>query len=299
MATAAMAQAPPAIPLEKLIPLEKIIPTPSQPGAIALGVKGEPVKDQEVWTQTATNRGVRNVTNPTLTPVLPDAAKATGAAVIVAPGGGFLALSMDHEGYAVARWLADHGIAAFVLKYRLKPTPVDPAEYRTAMIAMLNGAMRNGGGDPGMLTPPAALEDAQAAVRLVRRRAAEWGVDPQRVGFVGFSAGAITTLSVGLSADKDARPDFIAPIYGPMDRRDVPKDAPPLFAALAADDPLFGKSDLGIVSSWRAAGRPYEVHVYEHGGHGFGLRKLGSTSDLWIDEFYAWMKARGFLGKPN
>lgn len=254
----------------------------------------------EIWTGAAGYRNVRNVVAPTLTPVLPDPAKANGLAVIVAPGGAFRALSMDSEGYLVARWLADHGIAAFVLKYRLVDMPRDPTEYGKAMGAFMGKAMQQlndpKGPQPDLSTPAPALEDAQAAVRLVRSRAAEWKVDPNRVGFVGFSAGAMTALSVGLG-DKEARPDFIAPIYPPLVARDVPADAPPMFLAIALDDPLFGKGDLGLIDSWRAAKRPVEAHLYEYGGHGFGMTGRRPASMMWIDQFHAWMKDRGLL-KP-
>ncbi len=278
---------------------ERSAPPPELTGAIALGVKGKAPPNAEIWSGAKGQRGVRNVTNPTLTPVLPDPAKATGAAVIIAPGGGFIALGMDSEGFEVAHWLADRGVAAFVLKYRLKPTPADSAGMAAYVSEMTKAFTTPGAPRPVLATPSYTLEDAENAVRLVRRRAAEWGVDPHRVGFIGFSAGALTTMSVGLTPNKDARPDFIGPIYGSMERTEVPKDAPPLFAALAADDRLFGQSDLGLISAWREAGRPFELHFYEHGGHGFGMRKQGTTSDLWIEEFYAWMKARGLLNRSN
>lgn len=237
---------------------------------------------------------VRNVVDPTLTPVLPQADKATGAAVIVAPGGGFLMLAARHEGYDVAQWLAQRGVAAFVLKYRTRETPTDPQDYRKKMGALMADA---DSGIPIAATPE-ALEDAMAAVRMVRARSEEWGVDAGRVGFVGFSAGAITALSVGLQADAASRPDFIAPIYPPMVAVDVPAYSPPMFLAIALDDPLFAvKSDLGLINAWRQAGRPLEVHLYERGGHGFGMNGKTAAAALWIDQFYAWMKDSGFLAE--
>lgn len=237
---------------------------------------------------------VRNVVDPTLTPVLPKAGTATGAAVIVAPGGGFLMLAARHEGYDVAQWLAQQGVAAFVLKYRTRETPTDPQGYREKMGALMADA---DSGKPIAATPE-ALEDAMAAVRMVRSRSAEWGVDAGRVGFVGFSAGAITALSVGLQADDASRPDFIAPIYPPMAALEVPAFAPPMFLTIALDDPLFAvKSDLGLINAWRQAGRPLEVHLYERGGHGFGMSGKTAAAALWIGQFYAWMKDSGFLAK--
>lgn len=148
------------------------------------------------------------------------------------------------------------------------------------------------------MRPPEALEDALAAIKLVRERSAEWHVTPGKVGFVGFSAGAVTTLGVGLAADAAARPDFIAPIYPPMAARPIPADAPPMFLAISLDDPLFGQGKpLGLIQSWREAKRPLEVHLYEKGGHGFGMSGRFAGAALWIDEFHAWMKERGILAK--
>jgi hypothetical protein len=146
-------------------------------------------------------------------------------------------------------------------------------------------------------TPAEALEDAKAAVRLVRARAADWAIDPRRVGFAGFSAGAMTALSVGLVDDTASRPDFIAPIYPPMLALAVPEFAPPMFLAIALDDPLFAvNKDLELIQSWREARRPIEVHLYERGGHGFGMGDMSSSSAMWIDQFYAWMNDRGIVG---
>ena len=270
------------------------IPAPAEPNAIPLLKAPAKARYPERWESHGGDRAVRNVSNPTLTPVLPDPAKATGAAVIVAPGGAFYVLSIDSEGYKAARWLADHGVAAFVLKYRTQETPPDPEGYQAMMAQRMKAAAQ--APTARIQPPPAALADAQAAVRLVRGRAAEWGVDPARVGFLGFSAGAIAALSAALSADTADRPDFIAPIYPPMATRAVPPDAPPMFVAIALDDPLFAKGKpLGLIDSWRAAGRPVEAHLYEHGGHGFGMISRYAGPALWPEEFYAWMKDRGLL----
>jgi acetyl esterase/lipase len=271
------------------------IPAPPDPTAIPLLSPAAGTPSNEQWEQSVGGgRSIRNVTVPTLTPFLPDPAKATGVAVIVAPGGAFYSLGIDDEGNMVARWLADHGVAAFVLKYRLEPTPRDWAGYQAVLTKRLVAAAQ---GQP-IATPPQALDDAKAAVRLVRARAAEWRVDPARVGFLGFSAGALNALSVGLTDDKQARPDFIAPIYGSLAPRPVPADAPAMFVAIALDDPLFasGKS-LGLIDAWRKAGRPLEAHLYQRGGHGF-VRGKSAATKLWIEEFYAWMQDRGLV-KPG
>lgn len=251
------------------------------------GVKGEP----EQWMTTGPLQGVRNVINPTLTPVLPDPATATGAAVIIAPGGAFRFLSMESEGWAVARWLAHRGIAAFVLKYRTVPTPRDEAGFGKSLQQVMSGPRRD---NVPLSATNEAVEDGLAAVRLVRSRAAQWKVDPAKVGFVGFSAGAMTALGVGLAPDTAARPNFIAPIYPPMMARPVPAGAPPMFLAIALDDPLFaaGGKSLGLIDAWRQAKVPLEVHLYEKGGHGFGMRGVSAGSALWIEEFHAWLKDR-------
>ncbi len=273
------------------------IPTPEQPGALPLypGVApgSEGATQVEQWAQGKGDRIARNVTRPTLTAFLPARGKATGAAVIVAPGGGYVLLSMDNEGYQVARWLADHGVAAFLLKYRVNPTPASEQEFAEFSRRMF---MKAGPVQPADLPHgELAVADGQEALRMVRRRATEWGVDPKRVGMVGFSAGAMTVLSVALKDAPDARPDFIAPVYGPMFPVEPPAHAPPMFIARAADDPLLGLGGFGLVDSWIKAGAPVELHVYEHGGHGFGASHKGTTSDLWIQQFYAWMKSRGEL----
>ncbi len=240
------------------------------------------------------SRFVRNVIRSTLTPVLPDPAKATGAAVIVAPGGAFRMLSVDNEGFEVAQWLADRGITAFVLKYRLIQTPADDR----AFMDELQRVLRNVRPGQGLETPAFALEDGKTALAMVRARAKEWHVDPHRVGFLGFSAGATLTLSMALLPEPAERPDFVAPIYGPMGAVDVPAHAPPLFAAIAADDQYFGNGNADLIQSWLAAKRPAELHIYFNGQHGFGMKKLtNSTAVHWIDEFYWWMNSSGFLIK--
>jgi acetyl esterase/lipase len=114
---------------------------------------------------------------------------------------------------------------------------------------------------------------------------------------VGFSAGAMTALQVTLQSATGPRPDFVGLIYGPMNSVTPPANAPPVFAALANDDPLFGNTDYGLAQAWRKARAPFEMHVYERGGHGFGMASNKATSDLWIDEFFAWIRARGLLNR--
>jgi len=273
---------------------------PAEPGAIALntgGVTGSTAP--EAWFSQYGVAMTRNVSSATLTPFLPDPAKATGAAVIVAPGGGFLMLSMENEGWRVAKAFAARGIAAFVLKYRLKPTPGPMPQFEQAVTEMFASAGR----PDSRLKPEDAvaglsnqIADARAAFALVRSRAAQWHVDPTRIGMIGFSAGAMTTMAVALSAP-DTKPAFIAPIYGSMEAVKVPADAPPMFAVLASDDPLFAHKGFGLIDSWQQAGRPVEFHLYEHGGHGFGLGKAGTTSTGWFEAMMRWLDTNGLLAK--
>jgi acetyl esterase/lipase len=273
------------------------IATPAQPTAIELGTGPLPGgTNAESWHSQYGSVFARNVTVATLTPFLPDPAKATGAAVVVTPGGGFRTLSMQNEGWDVAKALAAKGVAAFVLKYRLNQTPADMAGFEASMREMFSGAAR-----PPRPAPDAAfaglapqIADSRAAFALIRKRAKEWRVDPDRIGMVGFSAGAMLTMATTL-AGEDAKPAFIGNIYGPLSAMTVPADAPPLFVALAADDPLFGSIEYGLINNWRTAKRPVEFHLYEQGGHGFGMYPKTTTSTGWFDAFTRWMGMHGYL----
>jgi acetyl esterase/lipase len=275
------------------------ISVPAQPGAIALGTGPLPgAKARESWHSQYNSVFVRNVTEATLTPFLPDPAKATGTAVVVAPGGGFTTLSMQNEGWDVAKALAARGVAAFVLKYRLNQTPADLAGYEKDQRERFSGARPMPRPDPDrmMANLQPQIADARAAFALIRQRAGEWKVDPSRIGMVGFSAGAMLTMTTALHGT-DAKPAFIGNIYGPLTPVTVPADAPPMFVALAADDPLFGNGGFGLIDSWRAAKRPVEFHLFEQGGHGFGMYPKPTTSTGWFDEFARWMAMHGWI-KP-
>ncbi len=229
---------------------------------------------------------IRNVSRPTLTAFLPEPKLANGTAVIVCPGGAFHFLAYEHEGIQVAAWLNAHGIAAFMLKYRLIRTGDNFAaevQERLADRAKMAGPMQ--------ALAPLILADAQQAVRLVRQRAAEWGVRPDHIGVMGFSAGGGVTMAVTLHHDASSRPDFAAPIYpAHFGEIKVPDDAPPLFLAHASDDPLIPPAiSIGIYTAWQAAGKPAELHIYEKGGHGFGMNRLGLPVDGWIERFGEWL----------
>ncbi len=286
-ASAAIAQEPPKTQIK----------APAEPNAIPLntgGVEGQTAK--ETWYEQWGDPFVRNVSIATLTPFLPDPAKANGAAVIVAPGGGFRILSMGNEGWEVAKALNDRGVAAFVLKYRLMPTAPEWAEFDKGnpLTAPTPGARPGPPDFSAIIKLP--LEDATAAFQLVRARAKEWNIDPNRLGMMGFSAGAGTTMAATLQSTEN-KPAFIAPIYGSLRTVEVPADAPPMFVALASDDPLFGNNEYGLITAWKKAGRPVEFHLYQNGGHGFGLGNTGKTSTGWFPQFMIWLESNGMLKK--
>ena len=274
---------------------------PDEPDAIPLNTGG--VDDQpasESWFRQWGDPMARNITEATLTPFLPDPEKANGAAVIVAPGGGFMWLSMGNEGWEVAQALADQGVAAFVLKYRLHPTAETLDDFKAFMERPRTRPELAEDGEEAAPAPQRPqrdlsnqLEDAEAAYTMIVERAQEWGVDTDRIGMIGFSAGAGLTMHSTLNSDK-MKLAFIGPIYGGMGPVDVPADAPPMFSAIASDDFLFG-GQFGVVKSWFDAGIPVEFHLYQNGGHGFGLGNPDRTSNRWFDAFVHWMEVNDFM----
>ncbi|MBE2213196.1 MAG: alpha/beta hydrolase fold domain-containing protein [Opitutaceae bacterium] len=278
-----------------IYPLE----TPDEPGAIALGtgdVENQPAP--ETWFRQWGEPMARNISTATLTPFLPDPAKANGAAVIVTPGGGFRWLSMNNEGWKVAKALADRGVAAFVLKYRLQPTPESLDGFKESM----NRTFASVSATPGEAPPRPRWDlsnqqaDAEAAYALIVKRSKEWGVDTSRIGMIGFSAGAGLTMHCTLNS-KTMKLAFIGPIYGGMGPVEVPKDAPPMFAAIASDDFLF-RGEFGVIKSWYEAKIPVEFHLYQNGGHGFGLGYPGNTANGWFPVFMHWLEVNKFLAAP-
>jgi acetyl esterase/lipase len=250
---------------------------------------------------------LRNISDPTLTVFAPDTAKANGVGVIVCPGGGWQILAWEHEGIDQARWLAARGYTAFLLKYRVRGTPPDPAEF-TAASARLAASLPTK--IPGAQAPrrmsdivkdetithgrEVAADDGRRAIEIVRERAAEWGVNPDRVGMIGFSAGAFLTVDVAMDP-RGAPLAFVAPIYGGETLgRPIPADAPPLFTVIAQDDRLLFRVVEGLYADWTSADRPAELHIFTRGGHGFGMAKLGLPVDRWVDLFGDWLVDQGF-----
>ena len=275
-----------------IYPLE----APNEPNAILLGtgtVEDQPSK--ESWFRQWGDPMARNISTATLTPFLPEKGKA-----IVAPGGGFRWLSMGNEGWEVAEALAKQGIAAFVLKYRLYPTDVSLDDFAAWMNRPRPAHQKPDETSKNTLPSPPAqrdlsnqLEDAEAAYALIVKNASEWGVDINRIGMIGFSAGAGLTMHATLNS-QTMKLAFIGPIYGGMGPVKVPENAPPMFNVIASDDFLFN-SQFGIIDAWFKAGRPVEFHLYQNGGHGFGLGNPNRTSNRWFEAFIHWLNVNRFL----
>jgi acetyl esterase/lipase len=240
--------------------------------------------DTEQWEQYFGQTMVRNVTRPALYPVLPDAKNANGKAVIVVPGGGYQFVSMDSEGFRVADRLAAAGYAAFILKYRPMTTERDPAKYMANM-AKLFGSL--GKGELADHVP--AVDDLSSALRMVSADAAKWKIDPAQIGVIGFSAGSRTAIRLieGRPEAKLAR--HISLIYPPMTQTINGGPRPPLFMAIAVDDPLFKQGGLNLIDKWLKESSRTEFHLYSGGNHGFGMRPQGTTSDNWMDHYLSWL----------
>lgn len=267
--------------------------------AIRLWPNGAPgsmgaMQPETTATKAPYGRITRNVSDPTLTVFAPDPKIATGTAVIVAPGGGFHMLSIENEGDGVAKWLNSLGITAFVLRYRLLPT-----NDNFGMV--LFGRLMNRKSLVQAITPlrPLATADGAEAVRYVRANAAKYGVKPDRVGMMGFSAGGAVTVWTVMAAKPASRPDFVVTMYPGVvgDAINVRAKAPPLLAMAAKDDPLVGTDPARVVDAWKAAGAEASLITFANGGHGFGIAKSGKTSDAWTGQAQAWFAAKGLLRK--
>jgi acetyl esterase/lipase len=233
---------------------------------------GTPAKhEEEKWEERGKagviNRAVRQVHRPTIGVYLPDKMRATGVAVLIAPGGGYEHVTIDLEGNDVARWLAEQGIAGIVLKYRLPKTPGE------------------------IYTTDTALADAREALKLVRSRAREWRIDPAKVGMMGFSAGGNLAALAGTKLPATARPAFLALMYTPIaaDFGVIPADTPSAFIVQADNDPLGTEGSVRFYQGLRANKTPAELHLFADGGHGFGLGKAGSPAANWPRLFREWL----------
>ncbi|HET9744154.1 MAG TPA: dienelactone hydrolase family protein [Chitinophagaceae bacterium] len=248
----------------------------------------EAENDSNMW-QT---KVVYNVTKPSLTVFTPEASKANGTAVIIAPGGAFHALSINSEGFDVAKWLVDKGVTCFVLKYRLaRSFTNDP----TAEVMAKMGKKEMD--DDFNKVIPLSVADGRRAIAWVRSHAAEYNISPDRIGIMGFSAGGTVAASSMFGYTKETRPDFAAPIYPYFPSSmigNVATDAPPLFIATANDDALdLAPHSVELYNKWLTAKRDAELHMYARGNHGFGMRKQNLPTDKWIERFYEWLDVQG------
>ena len=274
---------------------------PTSPGKVIRLYDGS-APGSENWTQQERDipangfmpHMISNVVDPTLTVFRPSEGKANGTAIVICPGGGMMALSIDSEGNDVARWLAARGVTGFVLKYRLVESKTD-----NPMGELFASS------DPMKTVAPVvklASADGEAAINYVRTHAEEYGIKPDRIGIIGFSAGGAVAISVGHTYTAATKPNFIAAIYPANDwalkGSGVPADAPPLFALAATDDPLgIMPQTIAVYQDWVKANKPAELHLYAKGGHGFGMRKQNLPSDRWIDCFGQWLDDQGLLSK--
>ncbi|HLX92073.1 MAG TPA: alpha/beta hydrolase [Puia sp.] len=238
-----------------------------------------------------------NVVKPTLTYYPADSALANGTAVIICPGGSFCYLHINTEGADVARWLNKIGVSAFVLKYRLVHSEtIFPVKEKNEKVKDTANARK-----AFMTLIPLAIADAKEAIAYVRKRAHLFGLAPNKIGIMGFSAGGALATAVAFDYTPANKPYFVAPIYAyvpPFLSMSVQKDSPPLFIAAASDDELhLVPMSIGLYNKWLAAGISAEIHIYAKGGHGFGMNKQGQPSDTWIDRFGDWLAMRGFLTK--
>ena len=263
---------------------QEIIELPHQdPGNIEWAKSTKDYYSKDWKTQVRTN-----VSIPTLE-IFKPASGGNGTGIIIAPGGGLYALSINKEGKDVARWLNQKGITAFVLNYRLVPTGEDGVKE-----------LQTDGEKVGeRIVPilPLSVSDGLNAVTYVREHAAKLGVNPDKIGFMGFSAGGSVTMGVAFNADKTNMPNFLVPVYAwmtIMGEYKVPQGAPPIAVICAADDYLAAES-LKLYTKWQEARIPAEIHLYSKGGHGFGMMKQDLPSDTWLTRVYEWATIEGLV----
>lgn len=272
------------------------------------------------------NVALFNVVEPTLTVFLPKAKDATGTAMIVCPGGGFSALSWDNEGPNVGKKLAEKGIAAFVLKYRIAYSGGTPEEVNLIARTSYGGQQRTteaqeltkknseitrtmsssyAGANAGTVDmnnplanslgniPKMAGDDGRRAIEYVRKNASKWKVDPDKIGMIGFSAGGMLTLDVAFNHTAECKPNVIGVIYGAFGAKGVPTDPMPMFMASSQNEALGGAA--ALYASWCDAKLPAEIHSFTGASHGFGYRNNGDSVNIWIELFYNFLKKTGFI----
>ncbi|NRF71668.1 alpha/beta hydrolase fold domain-containing protein [Aquincola sp. S2] len=263
--------------------------SPSLPMALPAAIQMAPEASAWQCTQLEREAVLRNVGAAALLPVLPPVGRGNGRAVLVVPGGGFLFVAVDNEGLPVAQRLAEAGYAAFVLVYRTQPTDVDDRAFQRALPLAWQRLAEQVAADGDLAAHGPAVDDTRTAMRWLRTHAADFAFDPARLGVLGFSAGARCGRALVAQAAPADMPDSLALIYGGFAGTVPRSPVPPLFLAQAADDPLFDRRHPDILDDWRRAGQRAELHLYERGGHGFGLRTQDATSDHWFDAYRAWL----------
>jgi acetyl esterase/lipase len=274
----------------------------------APGAENWSQKEAEYSVGNAGLKAIRNVVKPSITVYLPTTVSATGTSVVIAPGGAFRMLSWDSEGTQVAEWLQRQGVAGFVLKYRLTDTGTDEefaksqAQARGSRGEPAAGnatgrgtaGANEGRGGSGQQNPirVMAASDGLRAIEVVRQHAAEWRLDPAKVGIIGFSAGGYVAVQAALEHTAANRPAFVASIYGCCENAaevKIPDDVPPIFFLHAYNDPVSASSP-SLFLAWKSAGKSAELHTYVAGGHGFGMPKHDQPTDNWIERFGDWLR---------
>ncbi|NMH89084.1 alpha/beta hydrolase [Flavivirga algicola] len=250
--------------------------------------------EKEYFSKRANSEIIANISSPSLIVYEPDPKKKNGTSVIVSPGGGMYLLSIKSEGYNVAKWLAEKGITAFILKYRLVPTGDDAAQDLYDIIEQSNEERIR-------ITKevlPYSVNDGLNAISYVRENAKTLGVDPEKIGFMGFSAGGVVAFGVVNECKEANKPNFLVPVYPGTDLI-IPKpnkDTPPTLFIAAANDQLIDATVFtDLYNKWHKAGVKTGMHMYTKGGHGFGTWKRGFPSDNWLDRFYEWGESEGFI----
>ncbi|MHA4845826.1 alpha/beta hydrolase [Flavitalea antarctica] len=249
---------------------------------------------EQVYKPGTSSELIYNVSQPTLTVYPADPSVANGTAVILCPGGGFYILAAVHEGTDVAQWLNKKGVTVFLLKYRLGRSLTDNPGQE------LSDNMKKSDFIPKIAAVvPLSIADGKAAIQYVRAHAAEYKIKPTQIGIMGFSAGGAVAAASAFNYTADNRPDFVAPIYGYIPAQiqgAVADNAPPLFLAVASDDNLgLASHSIDLYTKWLAAKKPAELHAYQKGSHGFGMRKLNIPTDTWIERFGDWLSLLGYL----
>lgn len=240
-------------------------------------------KSEERGKDGVVDRSLSNITDPIITIFQPPVTKRTGASILIAPGGGYSHLAYDKEGLDIAKWLNTFGITGIVLKYRMPEMPKDAAARRNAMF---------GDAKESAKAVHVAVEDAKQAMKLIRENARAWNLDKDRVGMMGFSAGGHLAALMGMETDEAIRPNFLALLYPAMpEKLYVTKDTPQTFLAHADDDGLTSENSIRFYLALKKEKVPAELHIFSGGGHGFGIRKSGKTSESWPERFEAWFKA--------